>query len=67
MHDAVEAETIKSSVLRHKLGDFPRDIEKEVSGNCSVLIFCWYRVDSEISVLFFLLLVFILTLYVFVK
>lgn len=31
LHDAVEAETIKSSVLRHKLGDFPRDIEKEVS------------------------------------
>ena len=33
LHDEYEAETIKSSVLRHKLINFPNDLRKEIESN----------------------------------
>ena len=51
LHDALEAETIKASVLRHKLLNVPLETEKEIQGrytfiHCntvtdqSLLIYC---------------------------
>ena len=38
VHESVEAETIKSSVLRHQLKNFPRETEWEIAAAVKVKV-----------------------------
>jgi len=42
LNEAVESETIQSSILRHKLSDYPRDIQGEIRGELVTIFVCYY-------------------------